>query len=156
MRQQKDSPAPSSSTSIGANSAAIMPLANAGRQQQQQHHQYQAQRRQRVHHGPRRWTLLTPTVLWSVVILAMAPSFYGFGLGSVPSGRAGTAIGSDGASSRGGQQRGGVASAAELASGGANAIAARRSPFAAASWLKERVRDGTRKVHMQVWYVVML
>ncbi|CAN0454344.1 unnamed protein product, partial [Ectocarpus sp. 12 AP-2014] len=39
--------------------------------------------------GPRRWTLLNPTVLWSVVILAITPSFYGFagGLGGLPTGR---------------------------------------------------------------------
>lgn len=93
--------------------------------------------------GRRRWTLLTPTVLWSVVILAMAPSFYGFagGLTSLP---AGVSAG-----------RSGVEAADFPGSGGAkgvagSAVAARSSPFAAASWLKERVRDGRRRVQMQV------
>ncbi|CAM9633389.1 unnamed protein product, partial [Ectocarpus fasciculatus] len=94
--------------------------------------------------GPRRWTLLTPTVLWSVVILAMTPSFYGFagGLGGLPTGRstAGTR---------------GVA-AADLASAGSSGAtgSAKGSPFAAASWLKERVRDGKRRVQMQVMSMV--
>ena len=103
--------------------------------------------------GSRRrpWTLLTPTVLWSVVILAMAPSFYGFagGLSSLPAG----------ASSGG---RSSAVEAADLpgssgAKGAAgSAVGARSSPFAAASWLKERVRDGKRRVHMQVGFTCLL
>eukprot|EP00752_Nemacystus_decipiens_P014842 g13214.t1 len=79
--------------------------------------------------------MLTPTVLWSVVILAMTPSFYGFagGLGSHPAGASADLLAASGLK--------GVAGAA---------VGARRSPFAAASWLKERVRDGTRRVQMQV------
>lgn len=95
---------------------------------------------------PRRWKLLTPTVLWSVVILAMAPSFYGF------AGELGGSLNS-GRSSIGRSVGAGVA-AADLASATSSGIKGQRdakgSPFAAASWLKERVRDGTRKVQMQV------
>lgn len=93
--------------------------------------------------GRRRWTLLTPTVLWSVVILAMAPSFYGFagGRGSFP---AGTLAG-----------RSGVEAADLPGPSGAkgragSTVGPTSSPFAAASWLKERVRDGRRRVQMQV------
>lgn len=55
--------------------------------------------------------------------------------------------------------RGGVAvAAAVVASGGGGpggegaftAASARGSPFAAASWFKDRVRDGKRRIHMQV------
>ncbi|CAN0339823.1 unnamed protein product [Ectocarpus sp. 6 AP-2014] len=105
--------------------------------------------------GPRRWTLLTPTVLWSVVILAMTPSFYGFagGLGGLPTGRstAGTRgvaaadLASAGSSGAKGRQGGGGSGATGSAKG---------SPFAAASWLKERVRDGKRRVQMQVMSMV--
>lgn len=66
-------------------------------------------------------------------------------------------VGSAGYGGRGGA---GVAvAAADLASAGANAAgarqghaftAARTSPFAAASWLKERVQNGKRRIHMQV------
>lgn len=100
---------------------------------------------------PRRWTLLTPTVLLSVVILAMTPSFYGFagGLGGLPTGRstAGTRgvaaadLASAGSSGAKGRQGG---------DGGGATGSAKGSPFAAASWLKERVRDGKRRVQMQV------
>lgn len=65
-----------------------------------------------------------------------------------------------GSASSGGRGGTGVAVAvADLASGGANAAGARQghaftatraSPFAAASWLKERVQSGKRRIHMQV------
>lgn len=100
----------------------------------------------------RRWTLLTPTVLWSVIILAMAPSFYGFagGLGGLPAGlSAGRSAGVEAADLPGAGGAGGAKG---------RAVGARSSPFAAASWLKERVRDGTRRVQMQVgrWRVLVL
>lgn len=109
--------------------------------------------------GPRRWRLLTPTVLWSVVILAMAPSFYGFtgsrGGGFFPTGRWA------GRSGAGGVAAADLASATAAAAGGTKGRrgggggaeptgGAKGSPFAAASWLKDRVRDGKRRVHMQV------
>ncbi|CAM9331446.1 unnamed protein product, partial [Sphacelaria rigidula] len=34
--------------------------------------------------GGRRWKLLTPAVMWTTMMLAMAPSFYGFGVARVP------------------------------------------------------------------------
>lgn len=91
----------------------------------------------------RRWTLLTPTVLWSVVLLAMAPSFYGFagGLGSLPTGASAGRSGVEAADLSAASGAKGLAGAA---------VGARSSPFAAASWLKERVRDGKRRVQMQV------
>ncbi|CAM9553906.1 unnamed protein product [Pylaiella littoralis] len=105
----------------------------------------------RPRHGARRWTLLTPTVLWSVVILAMAPSFYGFagGLGGgLDTGR----------SSRGRSSGAGGVVAADLASAASSGVKRQRgakgSASTAASWLKERVRDGTRKVQMQVMSMV--
>eukprot|EP00904_Undaria_pinnatifida_P011078 jgi/Undpi1/70/HiC_scaffold_1.g00070.m1 len=87
----------------------------------------------------------------------MAPSLYGFAsFGSLP-----MRVGSAGYGGRGGA---GVAvAAADLASAGANAAgarqghaftAARTSPFAAASWLKERVQNGKRRIHMQVMSMV--
>ncbi|CAM9370484.1 unnamed protein product [Scytosiphon promiscuus] len=111
--------------------------------------------------GPRRWRLLTPTVLWSVVILAMAPSFYGFtgGRGGFPTGRWA------GRSGAGGVAAADLASATAAAAGGTKGRrggsstaestgSAKGSPFAAASWLKERVRDGKRRVHMQMMSMV--
>lgn len=96
--------------------------------------------------GRKRWTLMAPAVLWSVVILAMAPSFYGFasGPGSMPSGASM------------GRPSGGVAAADLPGSSGvirrqgrgvSSSSGAKRSPFAA---FKERVRDGKRRVKMQV------
>lgn len=115
-------------------------------------------RGRRPRSGPRRWKLLTPTVLWSVVILAMAPSFYGFtgGIAGFPTGR------SAGRSGAAGVAAADLASATASAAGGTKGRrggggtassttgSAKGSPFAAASWLKDRVRDGKRRVHMQV------
>lgn len=96
--------------------------------------------------GRRRWTLLTPTVLWSVVILAMAPSLYGFagGLNSRP---AGTWAGRSGVEAA---DLPGPSGGSKGLAGSTVAAGARGSPFVAASWLKERVRDGKRRVQMQV------
>lgn len=98
-------------------------------------------RRQRGGRG--RWALLTPTVLWSVVILAMAPSFYGFagGLSSLPTGIS---------AGRSGVEAAELPGWSDAKARADSAVGARKSPFAAASWLKERVQDGKRRVRMQV------
>eukprot|EP00903_Cladosiphon_okamuranus_P020728 g19033.t1 len=95
----------------------------------------------------RPWTLLKPTVLWSLVILSMAPSFYGFagGLGGLPMRASAGGSGVEAADLPESSGTKGVAGAA---------IGARSSPFVAASWLKERVRDGKRRVQMQVMSMV--
>jgi len=101
----------------------------------------------RVGKGRRRWTLLTPTVLWPVVILAMAPSFYGFagGPGGLPS------VASIGSRSSGGVAAADLPGSSGVIKGQGRGVSsgggAKRSPFAA---FKERVRDGKRRVKMQV------
>lgn len=99
------------------------------------------------------WKFLTPTVLLSVVILAMAPSFYGFDLVRVPMGTSSSNGGLAWARSEVGFGAGAAASGGLGAGGGDGTqqeVVNKRSPFTAASWFKERVRDGKRRIHMQV------
>lgn len=100
------------------------------------------------------WKLLTPTVLLSVVMLSMAPSFYGFDIVRFPMGSSFSSGGLAWARSEVGFG-GGAAAAAGLGAGGGEetqqAVANnKRSPFGAATWFKDRVRDGKRRIHMQV------
>lgn len=96
----------------------------------------------RRHH---RWKLLTPTVLWSIVILAMTPSLQGFGLAGIPVGSIGLAGGISLPRIQP-QQGPEGASAGDLSSGAVQP----RSLAAPGSWLKDRIKDGKKRVKQQV------
>ena len=103
--------------------------------------------------GPRRWSLLTPTVLWSVVILAMAPSFYGFGP-APPSGWSGVTASPGAGSYAAGVGRGSgggvVATVEQISAGESQRRRWNGSPLGAAAWVKQRVRNGKERILMQV------
>lgn len=98
--------------------------------------------------GPRRWSLMTPTVLWSVVILAIAPSFYGFGV-VPPSDWSGVATPHAAAGSSASRSRA-VASAETIPDGSFLGWKREGSTLGAMAWLKGRVRDGKRRILTEV------
>lgn len=92
------------------------------------------------------WKLLTPTVLWTIAVLAMTPSLHGFGVARIPPvGRSrGVAAGGGGFAYATHE-----AAPAGLPTGAAGVGSTGRGQQGG-SWLKERVRDGRRRLHMQV------
>lgn len=111
--------------------------------------------------GSRRWSLMTSTVLWSVVILAIAPSFYGFGVmpPSDWSGMATTqaAAGSSTSSVVGRASRSrAVASAETIPDGSFLSRKRKGSTLGAMAWLKDRVRDGKRRILPEVGKLCLL
>lgn len=96
--------------------------------------------------GGRRWKLLTPAVMWTTLMLAMAPSLHGFGVARVPHPGCRSPFSSSSTS-------GGFALANKDA-GGVEAAHSRPGSVnwgeRGGSWLKSRIRESKRKLHMQV------
>lgn len=98
-------------------------------------------RRSRREH---RWKLLTPTVIWSIVILAMTPSLQGFGITGAPKERVGVA---GGFSLRRSEAFG---ASTRPPTGGVSAGENQRPRATATSWLNRRLQAGRRMIQMKV------
>ncbi|CAM9763604.1 unnamed protein product [Discosporangium mesarthrocarpum] len=92
----------------------------------------------------RRWWAMHPSMICSAVLLAMAPSLYGFGMASFPMVRSG---------SRSGQVSASIHTGALGGMGGARTSTKTDSSgfrFAGGTWLKDRVREGKARLRIQV------
>ncbi|CAM9196420.1 unnamed protein product [Choristocarpus tenellus] len=91
----------------------------------------------------RRWWLQNPSIIWPIVLLAMAPSLYGFGHAGLPAFRTGSAA------------AGKVSGAIEVTDGvkGRAAVgqtSSKDSSFAPGLWLQDRVKEGKARMRVQV------